>query len=198
MSRRRGRCESVPPPEAVIADSVSLCCIKRSSIPSTFTNLEPPPDTVWDSKPAEQGKPINWVELKTSAEIRDERGMANFERKLMKFWIQSFLLGVPKIIVGFRTQGGILSKLEEIKTVAIPETAARRGVRSWDANTCINFASGFLDCESSFRLCSAVSPCQSLGLCHGKSSRCLQRLRVLSASALWSKETNRYSKRPHC
>jgi len=74
--------------------------------------------------------------------------MANFERKLMKFWIQSFLLGVPKIIVGFRTQGGILSKLEEIKTVTIPETAARRGVRSWDANMCINFASCFLDCES--------------------------------------------------
>lgn len=104
--------------------------------------------TVWDSKPAEKGAPISWVELKTSAEIRDERGMNNFERKLMKFWIQSFLLGVPKIIVGFRSQGGILTKLEEIQTAKIPETAARRGVRSWDANLCINFASAFLECKS--------------------------------------------------
>lgn len=72
--------------------------------------------------------------------------MSNFERKLMKFWIQSFLLGVPKIIVGFRSQQGILTSLEDIQTASIPETAAKRGVTSWDANTCINFASAFLDC----------------------------------------------------
>lgn len=110
-------------------------------------------DIVWDSKPTEKGAPINWVELKTSAEIRDNRGMSNFERKLMKFWIQSFLLGVPKIIVGFRSQEGVLTKLEDIQTASIPETAAKRGVRSWNANTCINFASTFLDCMfSSLRL----------------------------------------------
>lgn len=49
---------------------------------------------VWDSKPDAPGAPINWVELKTSAEIRSDRDMDNFERKLLKFWIQSFLLGV--------------------------------------------------------------------------------------------------------
>ncbi|KAL7625401.1 decapping endonuclease targeting mRNA [Parahypoxylon ruwenzoriense] len=99
---------------------------------------------VWDSKPLQKGAPINWIELKTSAEIRDDRGMQNFERKLMKFWIQSFLLGVPKIIVGFRSQKGILTKLEEIQTAKIPETAVKRGVRSWNADMCINFASNFL------------------------------------------------------
>lgn len=95
----------------------------------------------------QKGAPINWVELKTSVEIRDDKTMHNFERKLMKFWIQSFLLGVPKIIVGFRSQQGILTKLEEIQTTQIPETAAKRGVRTWNANTCINFANAFLDCE---------------------------------------------------
>ena len=87
------------------------------------------------------------MELKTSAEIRDERGMHNFERKLMRFWIQSHLLGVPKIVVGFRSQAGILTKLEEIQTASIPQTAAQRGVRSWDATVCVNFAAGFLDCK---------------------------------------------------
>jgi RAT1-interacting protein len=87
------------------------------------------------------------VELKTSVEIRDDRSMQNFERKLMKFWIQSFLLGVPKIIVGFRSQQGILTKIEEIKTESIPVTAAQRGVKTWNANMCINFASGFLECK---------------------------------------------------
>lgn len=93
------------------------------------------------------GAPTNWVELKTSASIRDDRDMANFERKLMKFWIQSFLLGVPKIIVGFRSQDGVLEKLEEIKTEGIPVTAAQRGVKTWNANMCINFGAGFLECK---------------------------------------------------
>lgn len=74
--------------------------------------------------------------------------MQNFERKLMKFWIQSFLLGVPKIIVGYRDQGGILRKIEEIQTESIPAKTMQRGVQSWNADMCINFASNFLDCKS--------------------------------------------------
>jgi RAT1-interacting protein len=105
------------------------------------------PTTVWDSKPPKAGDPINWVELKTSIDIRGERDQQNFERKLLKFWIQSFLLGVPKIIVGFRSRDGILQKLEEIDVASIPTTVARRG-RQWDGNVCINFASAFLECKS--------------------------------------------------
>ena len=71
-----------------------------------------------------------------------------FERKLMKFWIQSFLLGVPKIIVGFRTPDGILKRVEEMDTASIPGTVKRRGKGTWDGNMCINFASALLDCET--------------------------------------------------
>jgi RAI1 like PD-(D/E)XK nuclease len=69
-----------------------------------------------------------------------------FERKLLKFWAQSFLLGVPKIIVGFRTGNGILTRLDELETQAIPEMV-KRGTQLWDGNVCINFAAGFLECE---------------------------------------------------
>jgi RAT1-interacting protein len=103
---------------------------------------------VWDVKPQEKGAPINWVELKTSAEIRSDRDMENFERKLMKFWIQSFLLGVPKIVVGFRSRDGMLLRVEEIETVNIPDKVRRRGRALWDGNVCINAASAFLECES--------------------------------------------------
>lgn len=103
--------------------------------------------SVWDSKP-EDDSPINWVELKTSADIRNDRDMVTFERKLMKFWIQSFLLGVPKIIVGFRTQDGILKRVEEMDTASIPGTVKRRGKGTWDGNMCINFTAAFLECKS--------------------------------------------------
>ncbi|KAI1423002.1 RAI1 like PD-XK nuclease-domain-containing protein [Xylaria sp. FL1777] len=131
--------------EHIVSNKAQYCSVVRTGIGKTVLCLGGEVDAIWDSKPTEKGAPINWIELKTSAEIHDDRGMNNFERKLMKFWIQSFLLGVPKIIVGFRSQGGILTKLEEIQTASIPGTAAKRGVRSWDANMCINFASAFLD-----------------------------------------------------
>jgi RAT1-interacting protein len=94
---------------------------------------------------------VNWVELKTSADIGNDRDMITFERKLMKFWIQSFLLGVPKIIVGFRTPDGILKRVEEMDTASIPGTVKRRGKGTWDGNMCINFASALLDCQSLLR-----------------------------------------------
>ena len=103
---------------------------------------------VWDCKPENKDEPINWVELKTSAGIESERDMVKYERKLLKFWIQSFLLGVPKIIVGFRSTNGILQRLEELETKSIPGVVKRRGKGSWDGNVCINFTASFLDCES--------------------------------------------------
>ena len=57
----------------------------------------------------------------------------------MKYWIQSFLLGVPKIIVGFRTPDGILVDIKEIETQQNP---------AWNADICVNFAAAFLECMS--------------------------------------------------
>lgn len=103
--------------------------------------------SVWDCKPESKDEPINWVELKTSAELENDRDMLKYERKLLKFWIQSFLLGVPKIIVGFRNRDGILQRLEELETKSIPGMVKRNGKGTWDGNVCINFTASFLDCE---------------------------------------------------
>ncbi|KAL6719596.1 decapping endonuclease targeting mRNA [Lecanora helva] len=106
-------------------------------------------DALWDCKPTKQEDAVNWVELKTSAEIKDEREKLKYERKLLKFWIQSFLLGVPKIIVGFRSKDGVLERLEELDTASIPNMVKRHGNRTWDGNICINFTADFLNCECS-------------------------------------------------
>ena len=72
--------------------------------------------------------------------------MLKYERKLLKFWIQSFLLGVPKIIVGVRSKDGFLQRLEELETKNIPGMVKRGGEGTWDGNLCINFTASFLDC----------------------------------------------------
>lgn len=103
--------------------------------------------SVLDAIPEEPNAPIRWVELKTSATIRNDRDMLKYERKLLKFWVQSFLLGVPKIIVGFRSAKGILERLEILETQSIPVRVKRNGKGSWDGNTCINFTAAFLACK---------------------------------------------------
>ncbi|KAL8680562.1 MAG: hypothetical protein Q9186_003253 [Xanthomendoza sp. 1 TL-2023] len=109
---------------------------------------------VWDAKPTRADDPINWVELKTAATPLSDRDILKYERKLLKFWIQSFLLGVPKIIVGFRSKDGILQSLEELETNQIPRLVKQKGKGSWDGNLCINFTAAFLDCR-----CFAIPRC---------------------------------------
>ncbi|KAI4112902.1 MAG: hypothetical protein LQ345_006018 [Seirophora villosa] len=117
-------------------------------------------DQVWDTKPSQpSSSQINWlpirnrslqdgpkVELKTAATPLSDRDILRYERKLLKFWIQSFLLGVPKIIVGFRSKDGILQSLEELETAKIPTLVKLKGKGSWDGNVCINFTAKFLEC----------------------------------------------------
>lgn len=102
-------------------------------------------------KPSDPDAPIQWVELKTSEELpplhhhqqQQHRDIVKFERKLLKFWAQSFLLGVPKIIVGFRSKTGILRGVQTFNTHELPGIV-RRGTNCWDGNACINFAIALL------------------------------------------------------
>jgi hypothetical protein len=53
-------------------------------------------------------KPARVQELKTNKMLTTERDRTSFERyKLLKFWSQSFLAGVPRVVVGFRDDESI-------------------------------------------------------------------------------------------
>ncbi|KAI6782466.1 uncharacterized protein J7T54_001323 [Emericellopsis cladophorae] len=129
----------------VVNNKAQYCSVVRTGIGSSILCLGGEVDAIWDFKPIEHGKPINWVELKTALEIRGAKDMEIFHRKLMKFWIQSFLLGVPKIVVGFRDRDGFLVKVDEIETQRIPQTVNATPNPSWNADLCVNFAGTFLE-----------------------------------------------------
>lgn len=38
----------------------------------------------------------------------------------MKWWAQSFLVGIPKVVCGFRDDDGIIHNLQNFRTVDIP------------------------------------------------------------------------------
>lgn len=83
-------------------------------------------DCTWDYKPNkleqdEGDDPLShYVELKTSKVISTPPQLLTFEKKLYKTWAQCFLLGIRKIIYGFRDENMILRSVEEFKTDEIP------------------------------------------------------------------------------
>ena len=51
-----------------------------------------------------------FVEVKTSGSMRTAESRCNFrERKLIKYWIQSYVAGVPTVVVGYRSEDGVLT-----------------------------------------------------------------------------------------
>ena len=129
----------------VVNNHAQYCSVVRTGFGKVKMVIGGEVDAVWDQKPDDSSLPINWVELKTSAEITNERDQVKFERKLLKFWAQSFLLGVSRIVVGFRDQQGILRRLEQFDTQKLPEIAQSQGRNLWHGQTCINFAASFLE-----------------------------------------------------
>ncbi|KAL1740560.1 RAI1 like PD-XK nuclease-domain-containing protein [Schizophyllum fasciatum] len=84
-----------------------------------------------------------FVELKTSMMIRGAADRARFEKKLLKFYFQSFLLGVPTIIVGFRTPAGVVQAVERFKTMEIPRMV-RGKPGAWDPAVCLAWGEAFV------------------------------------------------------
>ncbi|KAI5293751.1 decapping endonuclease targeting mRNA [Ascosphaera acerosa] len=131
-------------PDEVVNNHAQYCSVVRTGIGKSSIILGGEVDAVWDCKPETKGEPINWVELKTTAEVHNARQASKYQLKLLNFWAQSFLLGVPKIVVGVRDERGILRRIEEIATHDIPALVKQTGSNAWDGNICINFTAAFL------------------------------------------------------
>lgn len=85
-----------------------------------------------------------YVELKTSRDMYHVNQERNFKRfKLIKWWAQSFLIGVPKIVCGFRDDDGVVHRLEEFKTQDIPRYCQDID-NCWNPSVCFNFCDQFL------------------------------------------------------
>ncbi|GAO46002.1 RAI1-domain-containing protein [Saitoella complicata NRRL Y-17804] len=133
----------------VVNNIEQYCSIVKTSIGGSRLVLGGEVDCVYDYKPEDGENPSShYCELKTNKLINTDRDRTSFERyKLLKFWAQSFLLGVPKVIVGYRTNDGILAHIEELDTQKIPSMVKKNNPQGppWDASAAINFMAGLLE-----------------------------------------------------
>ena len=77
----------------------------------------------------------DFIELKTSRQIDNKRLAASFaQHKTLKWWSQSFLVGIRKILCGFRDDDGVVHNLEDYPIQKLPEIG-----KNWFPNVCMNF-----------------------------------------------------------
>ncbi|KAI0267639.1 RAI1 like PD-XK nuclease-domain-containing protein [Gloeopeniophorella convolvens] len=120
--------------------SVQWCSVVKTKLGDTRIVIGGEVDCVRDRY---TGRNDTMIELKTSMNIRGPQDEARFEKKLLKFYFQSFLLGVPEIVVGFRTPKGQLTTLQSFKTLHIPRMV-RGKPGAWDPQICLGWGDAFL------------------------------------------------------
>ncbi|XP_032823055.1 decapping and exoribonuclease protein [Petromyzon marinus] len=155
----------IPDPGGVVNTNEAFCTVVRTRLKShslvfagevdclSCHNAEV--DKHRDAEPAtparrasgqrpQQQHSSNYVELKTSRELYTPNQRRNLHRfKLIKWWAQSFLVGVPKIVAGFRDDEGVVRRLQTFETLHIPKMVAD-DQEAWNGSVCLNFVEAFL------------------------------------------------------
>ncbi|KAG1169830.1 hypothetical protein G6F70_008113 [Rhizopus microsporus] len=129
--------------------NVQYCVVVKTRLGNNSIIMGAEVDCCRDRKDVKPKDPTaqlsNYIELKTSRIIETSRHDYSFQRyKLLKFWAQSFLVGVPRIICGFRNDDGLLMEVKQYKTLEIPRQV-RNTKNTWNPAVCLNFANRLLD-----------------------------------------------------
>ena len=90
------------------------------------------------------GAPETVVELKTNMQPRNEQDQLKLQVKMLRMYMQSFLLGVQSIVVGFRDHKGTLLSHEQYRTTDLPRMV-RGKPGQWNAHHNLSFGAQVLE-----------------------------------------------------
>uniref|UniRef100_A0A8C0JG39 Decapping nuclease n=1 Tax=Chelonoidis abingdonii TaxID=106734 RepID=A0A8C0JG39_CHEAB len=132
-----------PDPTGVVNTNEAFCTVVRTRLGSHSLLFAGEVDCT-DPRGAWPEPPACYVELKTCKELHSPAQRRSFYRhKLIKWWAQSFLPGVSRIVAGFRAPDGSVAALETFETMKIFQLI--RGDRGcWKPAVCVNFCEAFL------------------------------------------------------
>ncbi|KAJ3223814.1 Dom-3 Z [Clydaea vesicula] len=121
--------------------NVQYCSVWKSSLGTNSMILGGEVDCLYSENLVEHNHQKHYAELKTNKVFQHSWQRKSFERyKLLKVWAQSYLAGVPTVIIGFRSDEGILKFVKTYKTVEIPSM-----VNSWNPHVCLGFLDSILN-----------------------------------------------------
>lgn len=134
---------SSPDPKGVVNTNEAFCTVVQTRLADHRLLFSGEVDCR-DKDPKAPPAPACYVELKTSAEICTPKQRSNFHRfKLLKWWAQSFLPGVPRVVAGFRDHEGVVVSVETFHISKISQLI-KNEYNCWRPTVCMNFCCDFL------------------------------------------------------
>ncbi|RCK55805.1 Decapping nuclease RAI1 [Candida viswanathii] len=108
-------------PRKTVNNFEQYLSVIRTGIGAVKVTLAGEVDCCWDYLPEDATRRLgHYVELKTSRVVENNMQVVNFEKKLFRTWCQCFLMGVGKVVYGFRDDNLILRNVEVYNTEEIP------------------------------------------------------------------------------
>uniref|UniRef100_A0A665USG9 Decapping nuclease n=2 Tax=Echeneis naucrates TaxID=173247 RepID=A0A665USG9_ECHNA len=135
--------QSSPDPSGAVNTNEAFCTVVQTRLADHKLLFSGEVDCR-DKDPNAPAPPGCYVELKTSAEICTPKQRSNLHRfKLLKWWAQSFLPGVPRVIAGFRDHDGVVVSVETFHISKISHLI-KNEYNCWKPTVCMNFCCDFL------------------------------------------------------
>ncbi|KAM3598662.1 uncharacterized protein V6R79_021027 [Siganus canaliculatus] len=135
--------DSLPDSGGVVNTNEAFCTVVRTRLADHRLLFSGEVDCR-DKDPSAPAPPACYVELKTSAEICTPKQRSSFHRfKLLKWWAQSFLPGVPRVVAGFRDHDGVVVAVETFPISKISHLIKNEH-NCWKPTVCMNFCCDFL------------------------------------------------------
>ncbi|KAH9462755.1 hypothetical protein MJO28_002474 [Puccinia striiformis f. sp. tritici] len=104
-----------------------------------------------DNRNMEPVQSDEFIEVKTSIlPVTDKEHYTLYRYKLLKFWLQSYLLGVSKIHVGLRDRNGIVRGVSEYNTLEIPSIVKSKMNKQnhnarWSTEKCLSSGTSIIE-----------------------------------------------------
>ncbi|CAI5768107.1 Decapping nuclease [Podarcis lilfordi] len=135
--------DGTPDPTGVVNTNEAFCIVIRTRL-GTHSLLFSGEVDCTDPRSPWPDPPSCYVELKTSKVMHSPAQRKSFYRhKMIKWWAQSFLPGVSRIVAGYRGPDGSIVELETFETMKIFQLI-REDPGCWKPAVCMNFCAAFL------------------------------------------------------
>ncbi|XP_060615503.2 decapping and exoribonuclease protein [Anolis sagrei] len=135
--------DGTPDPTGVVNTNEGYCTVIRTRL-GTHSLLFSGEVDCTDPRSPWPDPPSCYVELKTSKVMHSPAQRRSFYRhKMIKWWAQSFLPGVSRIVAGYRGPDGTIVGLETFETMKIFQLI-REDPSCWKPAVCMNFCAAFL------------------------------------------------------
>lgn len=138
--------EPAPGSTKPVIEAKEFCAMFSTSIGGRKVLYGAEMDGVIAKQPCEslnELRKVPMVEVKVKRRETNERQVLNFYRfKAIKWWLQSFLVGIDSIHVGLRNDVGIVDEVQQIPIKTLTDEAKRNDF--WHATVAVNFLNDFL------------------------------------------------------